>query len=151
MVEAIRDSQFHWPDCELVAVEEDGAGEEVVGHVMISGTTLQHLLGERTIAMLSPLAVRPDRQRRGIGELLVRSALDAARTRGEPLVVVEGSPDYYGRRGFGSASAVGISLPIPDWAPPEAAQVALLTDRPGDSRTWRGRVRYPPAVAAASH
>lgn len=146
MVREVRESELHWPELELVAVL-DG---QVVGHVMISGTTLRSAGGDRHVAMLSPLAVDPAHQERGIGSALIAAALSAADSRGEPLVVLEGSPDFYGRRGFTSAAAAGISIPIPDWAPAAAAQVALLRCYDADDATLRGRVIYPAAVAAAS-
>ncbi|WP_156822447.1 GNAT family N-acetyltransferase [Demetria terragena] len=147
MVRAIRESSFYWPELELAAMR-DG---QVVGHVMVSGATLRHAAGERTVAMLSPLATAPGRQRSGVGTALVAAVVETAEQRGEPLVILEGSPDFYGRRGFTSASAAGITIPIPDWAPPEAAQVALLGAYDENDSTWRGEVIYPPAVAALGH
>lgn len=47
-------------------------GDELVGHVMISGAVIRNVDGERRISMLSPLAVVPSRQREGIGSALVR-------------------------------------------------------------------------------
>lgn len=143
MVREIRESPLYWPELELVAVSD----AQVVGHVMVSGTTLRSTQGDQVVAMLSPLAVRPDRQQQGIASALIAAVLSAADAHGEPLVVLEGSPDFYGRRGFSSAIAVGISIPIPDWAPPEAAQVALLRGYDQDDATLRGQVVYPPAVA----
>lgn len=145
LVELIRDSPEYVPEMALVAE----AGGEIVGHVMVSGTALrhggEHGGGERTIVMLAPLAVRPDRQKTGLGAALVAAVVAIADERGEPLVVLEGSPDYYGRLGFEPAARYGIEMPLPDWAPPEAAQVMRLsTYDPADS-TLRGTVVYPAA------
>lgn len=140
LVERIRASPEYLPDGALVAVDDDGA---VVGHVMVSGATLTSDDGtRRAIVMLSPLAVAPDRQGQGIGGALVRAALDVADARGEPFVVLEGSPVYYSRFGFQPAASHDITLPLPDWAAPEAAQVARLTN---DDPAFRGRVVYPAA------
>ena len=49
---------------------------------------------------LAPVAVLPDRQRQGAGAAVVRAALEAARARGERLVLVLGHPEYYPRFGF---------------------------------------------------
>ncbi len=50
----------------LVAAELDDLG--VAGHVMISRAVLRSVGGtERSIVMLSPLAVAPVAQRRGVG------------------------------------------------------------------------------------
>jgi putative acetyltransferase len=67
--------------------------------------------------------------------------------RGEPVVVLEGDPRYYGRLGFLFAPDHGIHIDLPDWAPPEAAQVCPLSSY--DPQV-RGRVEYPPAIAAVS-
>ncbi len=96
----------------------------------------------RRIAMLSPLAVAPDRQRQGVGSALVRAAVALADECGEPLVVLEGSPAYYGRLGFEPSARHGIELPLPSWASPEAAQMMRLTSY---DPALTGRVVYPPA------
>lgn len=143
LVETIRASERYRPELSLVA-EVDG---RIVGHVMISTTDLYDGDARRTIVMLSPLAVAPARQRHGIGSALVRAVIALADEQGEPLVVLEGSPDYYGRLGFEPAAGHGIELPIPPWAPPEAAQVMRLTS---DDPCIVGRVVYPPGFDAVS-
>ncbi|MEL6890837.1 MAG: N-acetyltransferase [Actinomycetota bacterium] len=144
LVDRIRSSPEFVPEMALVAV----TGGEVVGHVIVSGATIRSDSGSRRISMLSPLAVRPDRQRAGIGARLVTSVLAVADERNEPLVVLEGSPDYYGRFGFEHSVHHGIEIALPDWAPPEAAQVKRLrTFDPADP-TLRGTVVYPPAFDA---
>ncbi len=75
---------------------------------------------------LSPLGVHPEHQRSGVGTALIARALAAADEQRAPLVFVEGSPAYYGRRGFAHASVAGFrrpSLRIPD----PAFQVAKLS------------------------
>ena len=66
---------------------------------------------------------------------------------GSGLVTLEGSPTYDGRLGFRPAPDFGITIDLPDWAPPQAAQVHPL--RTYDSRV-RGKLEYPPAFAAAA-
>jgi len=140
LVERIRQSSGYIPELALVAEIEDS----VVGHVMISTASLRHESGERPIAMLAPLAVDPGFQRRGVGRALVAAVAALADDAGEAFLVLEGSPDYYSRLGFEPASRYGIELPLPDWAPSEAAQVLPLTSfDPGDP-TMRGTVSYPP-------
>jgi putative acetyltransferase len=153
LVEAIRFSPQYEPDLSLVA-RVDG---RVAGFVMISHAELVEdgagPTGETDAARrhdvltLSPLAVAPDRQRRGIGAALVRVALAAADLAGAGLVTLEGSPRYYGRLGFRSAAEAGIVMHLPDWAPPEAAQVYLLR---GYDPSARGRLVYPPAFDAVT-
>ena len=78
----------------LVAVE----GGEIVGHVALSPVTIdgraQRWLG------VGPVAVRPDRQRQGIGDRLMRETLIWAEAHGAAGCVVLGEPVYYGRFGF---------------------------------------------------
>ena len=109
IVDSIRASEHYVPELSLVAVDHD----EIVGHVMLSYA----LLGPRRVLILSPLAVRPDRQREGIGQAVSREALARADARGEPLVLVLGIPAYYPKLGFESARALGIepaNAEIPD-------------------------------------
>ncbi len=49
---------------------------------------------------LGPLAVRPDLQRRGIGDALVRSGLKRLQSLGAGGCVLVGEPEYYERFGF---------------------------------------------------
>jgi putative acetyltransferase len=161
-VDRIRESWIYRPATSLVAVSDGAAspgeasdgtashGEvsdgEVVGHVMITGCTVASDAGERTITMLTPLAVSPEHQRRGIGSALVRAVLAGAEEAGEPLVMLEGSPTYYGALGFVAARKHGLKMatPVPDWAPPDAVQVYLLPSYDPADQSLRGTVIYPP-------
>ena len=136
LVEAIRASAEYIAELALVATLDDA----VVGHVMISRCSLHTHDAAVPIVMLSPLAVDPNHHGQGVGGLLVTAVTSLADARGEPLVVLEGDPRYYSRFGFGPAAGHGIELPLPDWAPQEAAQVMALTN---DDPTLRGRVVYP--------
>jgi putative acetyltransferase len=49
---------------------------------------------------LGPVAVRPDRQRRGIGARLVRGGLERLAGQGAGGCILVGDPRYYGRFGF---------------------------------------------------
>lgn len=140
LVELIRQSSGYIPELALVA-EIEGS---VVGHVMVSTASLRHESGERSIAMLAPLAVDPAFQRRGVGRALVETVAALADQGGEAFVVLEGSPEYYGRLGFEPASRYGMKLPLPGWAPPEAAQVLPLTGFDPRDPTMKGTVIYPP-------
>lgn len=138
LVGAIRASPYFSPDLSLVA-ELDS---RIVGHVMISRATLDDGERHRPVANLSPLAVAPEHQGRGIGSALVVEVTERADRRGEPLVILEGSPAYYGRFGFEYAVRHGIRMELPSWAPAEAAQVLRLRNF---DPMFRGRVIYPPA------
>lgn len=139
-VERIRESWIYRPATSLVAV----SGGVVVGCVMITGCTVTGVAGERVVAMLTPLAVAPDHQRQGIGAALVRAALAGAEAAGEPLVVLEGSPTYYGALGFEPARLYGLEMHVVDWAPPDADQVYLLPSYDPADPALRGAISYPP-------
>jgi len=121
----------------LVAVVD----EEVVGHVGLSRGWVDARRELAEVLVLSPLSVRPDHQGRGVGTALVAAALETAEGRGAPAVFLEGSPEYYGPRGFRSASALGFERPstrVPD----PGFQVALLSSY----QPWVvGRLVYPEA------
>jgi putative acetyltransferase len=138
---AIRSSVNFVPEWSLVAAL-DG---RIVGHVMVSYVTLAAEGTERRIASLSPLAVAPDLHGEGIGSALVRGVLALVDDAGEPLVVLEGAPAYYRRFGFEAAAPLGIHITLPEWAPPEAAQIKRLRNY---DASIRGRIVYPPAFDA---
>ena len=142
LVDRIRASPEYVSDMALVA-ESD---RSIVGHVMVSNAIVRNADGgERRISMLAPLAVHPDLQRSGIGSALVKAVLEIADARSEPVVIVEGSPTYYGRFGFEHSVLHGIEIHLPDWAPAEAAQVKRLSVFDPNDTTLQGTVIYPPA------
>jgi putative acetyltransferase len=128
----LRESEWYEPELSFVA-EEGGA---LVGHVMNTWNWLEG--GSPQVLQLSPLGVLPEHQRRGHGSALVRASLDAVRARGEPLLLVEGNPKYYGRFGFVRADELGL-LPPPETLYDWAFQAAVLDD---DAVLPQGRVVY---------
>src|SRR5229473_2688998 len=107
----------------LSLVAEDDA---VVGHILFTPVVVESA-GRRVLGMgLAPMAVRPDRQRQGIGSQLVRRGLEILRERGCPFVVVVGHPEYYPRFGFERASVHGLAS---QWeGVPDAAFMVLVLD-----------------------
>ncbi|MFJ2759051.1 GNAT family N-acetyltransferase [Nocardioides sp. NPDC087217] len=95
------------PELSLVA-EANG---EIVGHAVATRGTL----AGRPALGLGPVSVSPARQRDGVGSALMHAILGAADAMGEPVVILLGSPDYYGRFGFVPASSLGIEAPEPAW------------------------------------
>ena len=132
-VERIRASDEFVPELALVA--EDSSG--VIAHVMLSWVGVEG--GSRPrILNLTPMSVRPDRQRIGVGTRLIWDALGRAEEAGEPAVTVEGIPGYYPRFGFERASALGFVAASPA-IPDEAFMVKRL---PGFSPDLAGRIVY---------
>ena len=140
LVDAIRASDHYVPDLALVAEDDSG----IVGHVMLSWVRVESSARERLLN-LSPMSVRPDRQRLGVGTRLIERVLGLAEAAGEPAVIVEGVPSYYPRFGFERASALGFQPPHDDI--PDAAFMVkrLRAYQPAVA----GRVVYPAAFEAA--
>jgi putative acetyltransferase len=122
LVDVLRAAGAPLPPLSFVATV-DG---QVSGHVMLTASRLDAPSRLLDVYVLSPLGVLPEFQRRGIGTLLVEHALRVAGDRGIPLVFLEGSPDYYGSRGFERADALGFRSPSLR-IPPPAFQVARLS------------------------
>lgn len=131
----IRSSPGYVPDLSFV-VEENG---EIVAHTMLSRIRLEG--PDVDVLVLTPMSVRPDRQRQGVGRALVEAVLAAADERGEPLVLVEGIPAYYPKLGFRSATAIGLERPDPT-VPDAAWMVHPLS---AYDPALRGRAVYPAA------
>ena len=141
LVDNIRASEHFVPELALVA--EDSSG--VIAHVMLSWVGVEG--GRRAkILNLSPMSVRPDRQREGVGAQLISEALERAEKAGEPAVIVEGIPEYYPRFGFERASALGFVPPSPGM--PDAA--FMVKKLAGYTPDLAGRIVYPPAFDAVA-
>ncbi|MFC5137119.1 GNAT family N-acetyltransferase [Actinomycetospora rhizophila] len=107
LLDRLREDGGWIPRFSLVA-EEDGA---VVGHVVATRGDV----GDRPGLGIGPVAVRPDRQGRGVGTALLHALLGAAEARDEELVVLLGEPAYYARFGFVPAAEHGVDAPDPAW------------------------------------
>ncbi|HUQ23461.1 MAG TPA: N-acetyltransferase [Gaiellaceae bacterium] len=132
--EQIRASAGYVPELAFVT-EEQG---EIVAHTMLSRVRLAG--PDVDVLILTPMSVRPDRQRQGVGRALVEAALAAADDCGEPIVLVEGVPSYYPQFGFCSATELGLERPDPRI--PEAAWMVRPLEAYDPS--LRGQVVYPP-------
>ena len=115
LLDGLRHTLARHPGLSLVA-EDRG---EVVGHVLFTRSLLDVPRRLVDVQVLSPVAVAPERQGRGVGSALVLHGLALLAARGVPVVFLEGPPAYYSRLGFSSATAQGFrrpSLRIPDAA-----------------------------------
>ncbi|WP_234361361.1 GNAT family N-acetyltransferase [Plantactinospora sp. BB1] len=122
LVDALRAGRASLAPLSLVAT----VAGQVVGHVLLSACRLDALPRLVDVYSLSPLGVLPEHQRRGIGTRLVAHALAEADSRGVPLVFLEGSPLYYGKRGFADATKLGFRPPTLRYTP-GVFQVAKLS------------------------
>lgn len=133
LVEAIRASDRYVPELSLVAPSEG----QTLGHVISSYVDVEP--GARRVLQVGPLAVLPSHQRRGIGSGLMEETIRIADARGEPLLLIEGSPEYYERFGFSRADAVGIEPPPEAYGP----QYFMIRPLARYDPAFHGRAIYP--------
>jgi putative acetyltransferase len=115
-------------------------GGHVLGHVGLSGAWVDARRALVEVWVLSPLSVVPERQQEGIGTALVAAAVEAARGSGVPVLFLEGSPLYYGPRGFERADRRGF-LPAALERTPRAAFQCVCFEALEDWMT--GQLVYP--------
>ena len=117
----------------LVAIDE----QALVGHAVF---TLCGIAGRPDkVALLGPLAVASARQRRGIGNAIVRAGLRRLEEAGASRVYVLGDPAYYGRFGFEAEDGVTPPYPLPEeW---HGAWQSLGLG--GDTPAIRGKLSVP--------
>jgi putative acetyltransferase len=112
-------------------------GDEIIGHAAFSPVRINS--SDCGWYGLGPVSVRPDQQRRGIGQLLIRGGLRQLQSLRAAGCVVFGNPAYYGRFGFESDPGL-----FYDDAPLGLFQRLVLR---GDAP--KGEVTYHPSFAAA--
>jgi putative acetyltransferase len=145
----LRDAFGGADEAELVArLRDDGAiivalvaemDGEIAGHIMLSRLATQVDGRAVEAAALAPLAVRPQRQRCGIGSRLVAAAIAQARRAGIAAVIVLGHPHYYRRFGFSAELAAKLASPV---AGPAFMALELA---PNALAGVRGSISYPRA------
>ena len=129
---------FRADTCVLGEWVAEAAGEPV-GHVAFSRVWVEQLGGTRVAAgILTPLAVWPRWQRKGVGQALMRYSLAALEARGEALFFVLGHPEYYPKAGFSSQRAEVVQSP---WGA-EPAFMVRGTEVPA------GKLVLPASIAA---
>jgi putative acetyltransferase len=116
----------------LVAVE----GETVIGHAMFS-----RLKAPFQALALGPVAVLPERQRRGFGSRLIREGIARSQAAGWLGIFVLGDPAFYRRFGFDVRKASGFISPYagPHWMAMPLGRNELPTDT--------GSIQHAPAFA----
>lgn len=108
------------------------AGDQVAGSVRLTRIRI----GDTPAMLLGPLTVAPEYKNRGLGKLLMRTALDEAKRLGETAVLLVGDPPYYGPFGFDPVPFGRIVMPGP--VDPNRLLVAMLDGSPMPSGLVRG-------------
>jgi len=111
-------------DITCFTVGEDNA---LLGAILF--TRLRYAGDAREVQLLAPVAVTTARQGEGIGQALLRHALNAMRASGTEIAVTYGDPAYYGRVGFDVVAETDLPAPLP-LQYPHGWQAQSLTDRP---------------------
>jgi putative acetyltransferase len=94
-----------------------------------------------TLALLGPVAVAPDWQRRGVGKALIQAGVERLRQAPVAAICVLGDPGYYGPLGFAPERAIAPPFPLPEgWR--EAWQSLFLNRAAG---VPAGQLRVPAA------
>lgn len=98
------------PDDDLfAAIAHDSA--EPLGCILFS--RLRFDQDPRQVFLMSPVAVRTDRQKSGIGQRLIRFGLDELRRHSVDFAVTYGDPDYYCKTGFHPITEGFAPAPLP--------------------------------------
>ena len=136
LVEALRASGVS-----LVSLVAEADGE-IIGHILFSPVLLNGH-ADLNLMSLGPMAVAPDRQRKGVGSALVRQGLMCCKDLGARAVVVVGHSEYYPRFGFTPASRYALRCEYD--VPEDVFMVAEL--EAGALNGAYGVVRYHDAFA----
>ena len=91
------------------AIAHDGS--ELQGCILFSRLRFEQ--DARRVFLMSPVAVRTQRQRTGVGQKLIAFGLDGLRQTGADVAVTYGDPGYYGKSGFMFISEKVAAAPLP--------------------------------------
>ncbi|WP_170922936.1 hypothetical protein A5821_000433 [Enterococcus sp. 7F3_DIV0205] len=103
-VERLRKSENYLPNLAFVAEKN----EEIVGHIMLSKTSISNKNKISEVLILAPLTVRLDQRNQGLGGELIAIAEKEAKKFNYQMIILIGDPSYYSRHGFVQASTYGI-------------------------------------------
>jgi putative acetyltransferase len=105
-----------------------------VGHVLFTKVAIASASRHVPAAILAPLAVLPEFQRRGVGRALIEQGASMLTATGVQMLFVLGDPNYYTRCGFVPAAPHGLRAPYPI-VPEDAWMVRPLAPNVLDSVT----------------
>lgn len=97
LVHQIRKSADFIPDLNIVAEIDN----EIIGHIIYTPSAVVAADGaEFPTLTFGPVSIKPELQRKGYGNALIRYSLEQARALGHKAVIIFGEPVYYERFGF---------------------------------------------------
>ena len=121
LVAALLEDPSAEPHLSLLALVDN----KPLGHVLFTAVTIGGAERPYPAAILAPLAVHPEVQRRGIGKALIEDGARRLAAAGVRLLCVLGHPAYYTKSGFVPAIPFGLLPPYPI-VPQEAWMVRAL-------------------------
>lgn len=87
---------------------------KAIGHILFTRAYVEGIEEDPMIHILAPLAVRPEYQRQGIGNLLIKTGIQLLQEKGTHLIFVLGHKEYYPKYGFiPNAKRLGYPAPYP--------------------------------------
>ncbi|AWI05682.1 GNAT family N-acetyltransferase [Clostridium drakei] len=105
IVHEIRKANSFIQELDFVACNE----EEVIGNIIYSKAKVINDNNEEfQVLCMGPLGVLPSYQGKGIGSLIMKYSINAARTLGYKAIVIFGNHNYYHRFGFENAEKYNI-------------------------------------------
>ena len=116
-------------DC--AAIEELFVFTAESGGALVGAVAFSRLVffgDDRSVFILSPMAVAVASQGRGVGQGLIRHGFDALRDSGVDVVLTYGDPRFYAKLGFSRISTEIVPPPYP-LSQPDGWQGLSLTDR----------------------
>ncbi len=122
LVNDLLNDETAMPILSLVAVEND----ELIGHILYTKVVVTKAENLISAQILAPLAIMPDKQKKGFGEKLINEGLRLLKESGTELVFVLGHPKYYPRCGFIPAGEQGFEAPYP--IPEEHAEAWMIQE-----------------------
>jgi putative acetyltransferase len=106
----VRDLLAGTPENDIFVFRAERGGS-VIGAAIF--TRLVFSQDAHVVFLLSPLAVRSEHQRQGVGQALLTHALEALRQDDVQIAMTYGDPDYYGRVGFKPVTQQQVRAPMP--------------------------------------
>jgi predicted N-acetyltransferase YhbS len=105
-----RDQMARTADGDIHVVTASDGGTLVGGAIF---TRLNYENDTRSVFILGPVAIAPDRQGEGIGQALLTHGLDTLRTAGIDVALTYGDPGFYSRVGFAPITETDVPAPFP--------------------------------------
>ena len=137
LVDALRKNPTVFiPELSIIASKKN----KIIGHILFTKIKIKDDNGKLNESLaLAPMAVRPEFQKSGIGEQLIRRGFEVAKELGFKSVIVLGHEHYYPRFGFESADKWNIKAPF---EVPSNVFMAIELEKNG-LKNISGTVIYP--------